>query len=167
MEKYILTTDELLAALQVAFRDDGCFPLKITGWSMRPLLRHELDTVWLRPFCPENCKRGSILLYRRPNGRMVLHRVRKCLPDGYCMNGDAQSWCEAISSRQVMAEAYQICRKGKLISCHAPGLKIWDALWFPTRPIRPILFRIGHKMKKAIHGRMLQRRNRFFYKKGG
>lgn len=150
MKKYILTTDELLAALQETFRNDGGFPLEVTGWSMRPLLRHERDTVWLRPFCQENCKRGSILLYRRPNGRMVLHRVRKCLPGGYCMNGDAQSQCENISSEQVVAQAYQICRKGRRISCYAPELRIWDALWYPTRPIRPLLFRIGHLMKKTI-----------------
>ncbi|MGM9681685.1 MAG: hypothetical protein ACI3XR_09295 [Eubacteriales bacterium] len=117
---------------------------------MRPLLRHGRDTVWLRAFCLEDCKRGSILLYRRPNGRLVLHRVRKCLPDGYRMNGDAQTWCEDISKEQVVAQAYQIRRKGKVISCNSPGLKLWDMLWFPTRPIRSVLFKIGHYIKNII-----------------
>lgn len=151
MEKYTLTTEELFAALQEALQGDGCFPLGITGWSMRPLLRHGRDTVWLRSFCPEDCARGSILLFRRPNGRLVLHRVRKCLPGGYRMNGDAQTWCEDILMEQVVAQAYQIRRKGKVISCNAPGLKLWDMLWFPTRPIRPVLFWIGHHIKKFFH----------------
>lgn len=146
-----LTTEQLLTALKESFQDNGSFPLAITGWSMRPLLRQNRDTVWLQPFCPEQCKRGSILLYQRPNGRLVLHRVRKCLPGGYCMNGDAQPQCEIIFTEQILAQAYQICRKGRQIPCSSPLLRLWDALWYPTRPIRPFLFRIGHRVKKSLH----------------
>lgn len=147
MKKYTLTTQELLTAVQESLAQGVMFPLEITGWSMSPLLGHGRDTVWLGPFCREDCKKGSILLYQRPNGRLVLHRVRKCLEDGYLMNGDAQTHCEVISRQQVVAEARQICRKGKVIPCSAPKLRIWDALWYPTRPIRPALLGIGHKLK--------------------
>lgn len=150
MKKYRLTADELLAALQESFRQEEAFPLEITGWSMRPLLRHGRDTVWLRPFCPERCKRGSILLYQRQNGHLVLHRVRKCLPDGYCMNGDAQVQCEKILTGQVMAQVCQITRSGRRIDCSAPGLRLWDALWYLTRPIRPFLFRAAHRIRKRF-----------------
>lgn len=148
MKKYTLTTAELLTAMQETFRSGGTFPLEITGWSMRPLLVHGRDTVWLLPFCRETCKRGSILLYQRSNGRLVLHRVRKCLPDGYCMNGDAQSQCEHIHVAQVVAQAHQICRRGRVLACSAPELNVWNALWYPTRPVRPILFWIGHQIRK-------------------
>lgn len=150
MKKYVLTAEELMAVLQESFQNDESFPLEVTGWSMRPLLRHSRDTVWLRPFCVETCQRGSILLYQRPNGHLVLHRVRKCLPDGYRMNGDAQLQCEMISREQILAQADQICRGDRLISCSALKLRIWDALWYPTRPIRPLLFHMGHRIKKTI-----------------
>lgn len=150
MEKYILTTEELSDALQETLRDGGCFPLGITGWSMQPFLCHGRDIVWLRTFRPEACKAGTILLFRRQNGRFVLHRVRKRLPGGYRMNGDAQTWCEDIRADQVVAEAYQIQRKGKTRSCDCLRWKLRALLWFPTRPIRPLLFRVGHYLKRII-----------------
>lgn len=150
MRTYHLTREELLTSLRESFQSDGGFPLEITGWSMQPLLRHGRDTVWLRPFHRESCKKGSILLYQRLDGRLVLHRVRKCLPDGYRMNGDAQSMCENISVEQIIAQAERIYRSGRMISCSAPGLKLWDALWYPTRPIRPFLFQTVHCIRKVI-----------------
>lgn len=146
-----LTTEQLLTALEGSFRDGEAFPLEVTGWSMRPLLRNGRDTVWLQPFCAAQCKRGSILLYQRPNGRLVLHRVRRCLPGGYRMNGDAQTHCEDIAAGQVVAQGFQICRNGKRIACSAPALRLWDALWYPTRPFRPALFGIGHTLKTIFH----------------
>ena len=146
MQKQILTTEELLAVMQ----ENGVLPLTVTGWSMRPLLRQEIDTVWLCPFCCDTCKKGSILLYKRTNGHLVLHRVRHCLPDGYCMNGDAQVACETISTGQVVAQAYRIDRGQKRFSCTALPLRLWDALWYPTRPIRPALLQMGHRLKLML-----------------
>lgn len=150
-KKCRLTAEQLLSELDEAFRLGEAFPLEVTGWSMRPLLRHERDTVWLQPFCAAQCKRGSILLYRRPNGRLILHRVRRCLPGGYRMNGDSQTHCEDIAVGQVVAQGFQICRNGKQIACSAPALRLWDALWYPTRPFRPVLFQIGHILKTIFH----------------
>lgn len=147
MKTYTMTADELVTAICECFRGGGEFPLRITGWSMRPLLRHGRDTVLLQPFCQESCKKGRILLYQRGDGHLVLHRVRKCLPDGYRMNGDAQVQCEFISFSQVVAQVTGIHRQGKTLSCTAPGLKLWDALWYPTRLLRPVLFGLAHSMK--------------------
>lgn len=152
MEHQILTTEELSGALPELLEAGACFPLVVTGWSMRPLLRHRRDVVWLRAFHPETCKRGSILLYRRSSGRLVLHRVRTCRPDGYRMNGDAQTWCEEIAPEQVVAEAFQIVRDEKTIPCGALRLRLWDLLWFPTRGLRPQLFQMAHWLKTAFRG---------------
>ena len=139
MEKHILTTEELSVALYEALREDGCFPLEITGNSMLPFLQPGRDVVWLREFHPESCKVGTIL-----------HRVRRILPGGYRMNGDAQDWCEEISTEQVVAQVYQIRQKGKLLSCNCIRLKIRDFLWYFTRPFRPPLLRIRHYIKRIF-----------------
>lgn len=150
MEKHILTTEELSVALYEALREDGCFPLEITGNSMLPFLQPGRDVVWLREFHPESCKVGTILLFQRQNGRFVLHRVRRILPGGYRMNGDAQNWCEEISTEQVVAQVYQIRQKGKLLSCDCIRLKIRDFLWYFTRPFRPPLLRVRHYIKRIF-----------------
>lgn len=150
VKTYTLPADMLLDAMEETFHQGGKFPLEITGWSMRPLLRHGRDTVLLEPFCREDTRRGSILLYERHDGHLVLHRVRKCQKDGYCMNGDAQVPCEFISAEQVRAQASEICRRGRCIPCGAPGMRLWDALWYPTRPLRPLIFQVSHKIRKTF-----------------
>lgn len=150
MEKRTLTMEELLLALEQTLQGGGSFPLRVTGWSMYPLLRHEKDMVWLQACDPAQCRWGSIVLFRRKNGRLVLHRIRRRLPGGYRMNGDGQNWCEDILQEQVLAQAVRICRGDRGISCQAVGLRLWNMLWFPTRPIRPILFRLGHRIKKCF-----------------
>lgn len=151
MRAHELTADELLTALNEAFENGDFFPLEVTGWSMRPLLTHGRDTVWLRPFVRADCKRGRILLYQRDNGRLVLHRVRECLKHGYLMNGDAQSACEFILDTQVAAEVFKICRRGRMMDCASLRLRLWDMIWYPTRPVRALIFKAGHRIKRVIH----------------
>lgn len=150
-ENITITGRELCSVLESALKDGGSFSLRVTGWSMRPLLRHGRDSVWLRAFDPKRCRRGTLLLFQELDGHIVLHRVRKCLPDGYLMNGDAQVHCERIAASQVLAEAFMLCRAGKQIDCNSPKIRLWNIIWFPTRPFRPVLFRIGHIIKTIFH----------------
>ena len=121
---------------------EGCpFPLAVTGLSMMPLLKSERDFVWLQK-C-ESIQRGRILFFRRDNGMFVLHRVRKVRADGtMLLNGDAQSFCETVRPEQALAVVTQIVRRGKVIPWDYPLLRLWDLLWYPTRPVRPWLFRL-------------------------
>ena len=130
---------------------DGCpFPLVVTGSSMMPLLKPERDSVWLRK--SDSVRRGRILFFRRNNGTFVLHRVRRVLPDGsWIVNGDAQEWLETVHPDQAVAVVTQIVRNGRTIRWNHPLLQLWDILWYPTRPIRPFLFRLYAVFSKIIH----------------
>lgn len=123
---------------------DGCpFPLIVTGSSMMPLLKSGRDIVWLQKQGSETITHGRILFFRRDNGMFILHRVRRVLPDGrFVVNGDAQTWCEPVRPDQVVAVVTQIVRKGKTLRWDHPLLRLWNHLWFPTRLIRPLLFRL-------------------------
>ena len=130
---------------------DGCpFVLNVTGSSMLPLLKSGRDSVWLQK--SDTIRKGRILFFRRDNGSFVLHRVRRILPDGRCIvNGDAQTWLETVRPDQVVAVVTQIIRKGKGLRWDHPLLRLWDILWYPTRPIRPFLFRLYGLFSKIIH----------------
>ena len=94
----IIEADALVKAL---LSSDGVFPLTVTGSSMAPLLKDGRSTVLLtKDFVP---KRGRILLFRRRDGSLILHRVRKIDGNTLVMNGDAQDWCERILPHQVIA----------------------------------------------------------------
>ncbi|MBQ9717778.1 MAG: S24/S26 family peptidase [Clostridia bacterium] len=130
---------------------DGCpFPLIVTGSSMMPLLKPERDSVWLQK--SDSVQRGRILFFRRNNGMFVLHRVRRVLPDGsFIVNGDAQKWVETVHPAQAVAVVTQIVRKDKTIRWDHPMLRLWYMLWYPTRPIRPFLFRMYAKFSEFLH----------------
>lgn len=115
-------------------------PLTVTGTSMSPLMKDGRTVVTLSK--DYTAKRGRILLFRRLDGSFVLHRVRRILPDGsLVMNGDAQNWCEVIRPSQALAAVTHINNGKKKIRYDSPLLRIWDFLWYFTRPIRPQLFR--------------------------
>ncbi len=146
-----ITPDKAGIALLAELLDTGgSIPLRVTGSSMAPTLHSLRDTVYIRKPEGKDLRRGAIVLFIRADGSPVLHRIRKKLPDGQLlMNGDAQSWCERIPASTVMAVVTHICQNGRELPCDAPSLKLWNLLWYPTRPIRPLLFGIW----TALHSR--------------
>lgn len=138
----IIEADALVKAI---LSSDGVFPLTVTGASMAPLLKDGRSTVLLtKDFVP---KKGRILLFRRRDGSLILHRVRKIDGNTLVMNGDAQDWCERILPHQVIAAVEYIKIGNKNVKYNAPLLRIWDCLWYPTYSVRRRLFGFISKLK--------------------
>lgn len=127
-------------------------PLTVTGGSMTPFLIGGRDTVFLsrlhRPV-----RRGDILLYRRPMGAYVLHRVYRVTEEGYTMVGDAQNILEpGIRKEQVVAIVTQAERKGKMLT---PGCFWWDffeKVWIRVVPLRKGIHRVYSIFRRIIGG---------------
>lgn len=151
MEKIILNAAEHGDMLVDILRCGGYIPLSVTGISMMPLLRPERDIVWLKAWAPGTLKPGRILLFRRSDGSFILHRIRRVYADGrILMNGDAQRWCEITDEAHAVAVAWEITRGGRRMPCTAWRLRLWDLLWYPTRPLRPALFRLNTLIKSCL-----------------
>lgn len=149
MEKIEFSTSEISSSLEEIIKAGGHFSLCVSGSSMRPFLTDGRDIVRLRAFCKSECKRGNILLFKREDGTLVLHRVKRVLPDGsLIMNGDAQFWCETIAPGQAIAVVSEIERRGKLIACSSLKYRASVFLWQLLFPLRPLLFRIKNKINR-------------------
>lgn len=149
LEAKTLQAEDFLDALEEAFQKKGTALVAVTGGSMTPSLRPNRDYVQLRRCCPTDFRRGVILLYRRENGAIVLHRIRKVLPDRrLLMNGDAQAWCEQIECSQAVAAATECLRNGKRLACRGLKLRLWDVWWYPTRPFRPFMISLLRLFRK-------------------
>jgi hypothetical protein len=110
---------------------------------MSPFLRHLRDSVILTSAAGLTPQRGDIVLIRRrKSDSYVLHRVIILKPDGFIMNGDAQTWTEFVPFEQVIAVVCAIERKGRLISCENRLYRFLSGLWISLRPIRRLLFKI-------------------------
>lgn len=151
MEKLICTSAEFIKIIEDTVKNGGNMPLVVTGNSMKPFMVDGRDTVWLENCKDSDYKRGKILLFRREDGKIVLHRVRKVLPDGILvMNGDAQYWCEEIKKEQVLAVVTYIEKNGKKMSCNSLKYKIKIEVWQLLKPLRPLFFRTEHKIKRIF-----------------
>ena len=58
------------------------------GDSMLPLLRERRDLLIIEKRSPGRMKKYDIVLYRRPSGKHILHRVLKVRKSDYVIAGD-------------------------------------------------------------------------------
>lgn len=98
-------------------------PVPVSGTSMCPFLRPG-DVVNLSSLTRPP-RRGDVVLFTRANGRYVLHRIWKVLPDGICLLlGDNQIRPEPVPVHRIRAVALSARRRGKQVK---PGHPVW---WF-------------------------------------
>lgn len=129
MEKRILSAVELMPPLTELLENGAELPLTVSGASMLPFLYPGRDTVFLRQPSGK-LKKGDVLLYRRSNGRYILHRLRRIENDGLFFAGDAQDVLEGpIAPQQVIACATRVRRKGRLIGENSPVWQFYKRIW--------------------------------------
>jgi len=126
------------------------------GISMRPMIVDGRDEVVLSPL-PGKLRKYDLPLYRRDNGKFVLHRIIRVTPEGYLISGDNQYELEEVSRQQMLAVVSAFVRKGRSHTLREPGYRLyrwaWVKLFWLRKPyikLRRKLGRIYHKLK---HGR--------------
>ncbi len=149
-----LSSEQLLPLLKDITENNGIFPLTVTGTSMTPTLYSERDIVNL--VSPKNRvpKKYDIVLFVRNDGKVVLHRIIKILPNNrFLINGDSQTWTEIIHQTQIIAVTQSFVRKEKIVSCDSFRVKLYSCMWCLLRPLRPQLFRLFSRLKNKSTGR--------------
>ena len=135
--------DQVCAMLQEGQKSAA---VPVAGTSMAPFLRPG-DTVYLD--LPERpLKKGDIVLFTRADGRYILHRICKCLPDGFLLLGDNQTQPEPVPAQRVRAIATGALRGGKPVK---PGSLLWwfyGHVWLWLTPLRPKIAGLLHRVKK-------------------
>lgn len=106
------------------------------GISMRPMLRQGRDTVLLVP--PEReLRRGDVILYRRPSGKLVLHRIVRAEKDGYLLGADNLAHREKGVQRDwVIGVMRGFYRDEKYIAATAFGYRVYWHLMLWTHLLR-------------------------------
>ncbi len=88
-----------------------------SGTSMYPLLRQNKDMVLIEKV-KEPLKKYDVPLYKGPNGKNVLHRILKVLPNGYIIRGDNLFQKEFhVTDDIIIGVLKGFYRDGKFYSC--------------------------------------------------
>ena len=126
-----LIREELSAGKSVRFSPRGV--------SMLPMLRPGVDTVTVSP-PPEKLKKYDLPLYRRGNGKYILHRVIG-VGETYICLGDNQFGKEyGVRHDQIIGLVTEFTRGKKTISVTAWQYRLYCRFWaftrFPRRCLR-------------------------------
>lgn len=142
----ILDTKEYLDTV-VALLGEGAaqVPVRVSGTSMAPFL-HPGDVVYLsRPVRP--CRVGDIVLFTRPEGRYVLHRIVKKKNGAFLALGDGQCVPEPVQPERIHAVATSVGIQGRILSAHHPRCLFFRFVWRWLAPLRPVIGRLrGRKL---------------------
>lgn len=156
MKKQVsLPMSELSPVIEQCIENGSEVIINITGNSMRPFLKDRRDQVVLIKPEAEMLKKLDVPLYRRKNGKYVLHRIFKCGEKSYTMLGDAQVTLEPdIEPEQIIALSKAFIRKGKRFECNSFIYKSYSYLWYLAYPLRKFYFfsrRTGGKILRALN----------------
>ena len=106
------------------------------GDSMWPLIRQGRDLLVIRR--PEGrLKKYDVPLYRRDNGRYVLHRILKVREHDYVICGDNRWQKETgITDRHIIGVLTAVIRDGKELSVNDWRYRLYVRLWCDLFPLR-------------------------------
>lgn len=150
--KKVCSTDELLALIENTVAQNGVFPLTVTGTSMTPTLYSNRDVVHLVSTAVKPYKKYDIILFKRADGKVVLHRITKLLSDNKLLiNGDSQIWTEEIEASQIIAVVKSFKRKEKIIDCDNLFYRTIITIWCSIRRLRPFCFKLSQLLKRRNH----------------
>ena len=108
-----------------------------TGMSMRPFLRSGEDLMVIRSAEGVHLRLRDVILYRRDNGRYVLHRIMWAGKDSYVLCGDNCWQLEpGIRRDQVLGVLTDVIRSGKKCSVSAPAYRLAVMAWWVGYPVR-------------------------------
>ncbi len=141
------------AAIQEKLARGEPFLIAPQGTSMFPFLIAGRDKVLITPIASQSRpRRGDIVLYRREEGLLVLHRMHHRSREGYYFTGDNQTVLEGPLERgQLLGIVTRIYRWDKDFSPSHPAFWIAGRLWLWVRPFRPIISKRAKKILKALH----------------
>lgn len=123
-------------------------PVPVAGGSMTPFL-HPGDTVFL-DLLDSPPKKGDIILFTRPDGRYILHRIVKVRRDGsFILLGDAQTEREVVDGiHRIRARVTGARHKGALLTPKSLRWRFFATVWMYVVPFRQSIIKIVGFFKK-------------------
>ena len=136
-------SDPVKIDLEQLLREGNIIRIKPQGYSMYPLFIPERDEALIQQTDYTDCHRNDVVLYRRDQGILVLHRICRVTSDGFYMVGDNQFEVEGpLRPDQLRGRLIAFIHNGKEISVKNPVYRFLSSLWLGMLPLRPFCFRL-------------------------
>ena len=112
---------EQIYEIEPLLKAGACIQIHPQGYSMYPFIDPRRDEVVLAGIEDGSAlRRGDVVLYRRENGMLVLHRIYKIGQDGLYLLGDHQTAIEGPVRREQENDRYG--KRRTLYGCGESGI---------------------------------------------
>lgn len=126
--------------------------IKPQGTSMYPLFHPGRDEACIEQVPFSSVKRGDVILYRRDNSILVLHRIWKVKDNSLYMIGDNQTQIEGpLRADQLRGKLVGVVRNGHFIDIKNPLYRFLSGLWLFMRPVRPVVWKLTATFRRLFH----------------
>jgi hypothetical protein len=124
------------------------------GYSMYPLFVPGRDEAVIAPIGSHVPRRGDVVLYRRAQGILVLHRICRVTAEGVYLVGDNQTQVEGpLAPDQIKGILVAIVRRGKHIKSTQPIYVAASRFWLFLRPVRRPIQLAAAGLKRMLSAR--------------
>ena len=137
---------ELEPIMHEVLLSGGEFVMKTHGTSMMPLLSDGNDGVVLvKP--KGKCKKNDVVLYKRPTGQYVMHRVVAVKNGKYVMRGDSQIVNEyGVTDKMITAVMRAFFKNGERVETDSSSYR----KYVRKLPLVYVLRRMKHFLKHIV-----------------
>lgn len=142
-----------LASIEQQLAEQGFFVSTTVGVSMRPMLRNRRDRVIVLPIGSERLKKYDLPLYRRADGRYILHRIIGVRDGSYVIRGDNTYCKEYVPDEQILGYVSEFYRGGKHHRTDARGYRAYAHFWNMIYPIRHV-YHLGRSLAAGVWHRI-------------
>ena len=146
MSKTVDTKEYLDLVVSLLHSGKTNVPVTVSGVSMTPFL-HNGDIVYLNlPDRPWQV--GDVVLFTRPNGSYILHRIVKLEEDHCQMLGDSQLTREYIDKNQIHALVTSVRIGNRVMKMNHPYCLFYRTVWRWLAPFRPQIGKLHRLLKR-------------------
>ena len=130
--------------IERSIKELGYAVVPITGTSMLPLLKEGRDLVELESCSQERLKKGDVVLYKKNDGTLVLHRIIKTENgEFFTVLGDHQfNNDEWVNKNQIIAVACGFFIKGRYVTEKTRWYRMYKKIWLCNLNFRRIILAV-------------------------
>ncbi len=136
---------------------EGFYVSTTVGWSMFPMLRNRRDRVVVRTIGERQLKKYDLPLYRRPDGKYILHRIIGVKDGCYIIRGDNTYRKEHVPPTWIIGYVEEFYRNGKRHSVSGKGYRFYVRLWQFLYPLRAA-FVGGKRLCAGVFRKLFRRK---------
>jgi len=130
---------------------NGSLTYTNVGTSMMPLLRQGKDLFTITKRNGERCKKGDVVLYKKPPNKYVLHRIIEVRENDYVILGDNCINKEyGIKDSDIIGIMTGYVRNGREHSISDKSYRLYSFWTMKTMGIRIMLKKLKLRIKKFL-----------------